>query len=105
MLNGLIVDKIGVKSWYLNDFLHREDGPAIEYPEGHKCWLLNGKMHRVDGPAIEYSNGNKEWFINGKLHRVDGPAVDFNDKKEWHLDGKQVTQEQHSKLIKLKVFW
>lgn len=26
--------------------LHREDGPAIEYPDGCKEWFINGKRHR-----------------------------------------------------------
>ena len=32
----------GDKSWYLNDKLHREDGPAFEGFDGHKEWWLNG---------------------------------------------------------------
>ena len=35
------VDDYGTKRWYLNDRLHREDGPAIEWVEGDKCWYLN----------------------------------------------------------------
>ena len=26
----------GTKSWYQNNKLHREDGPAVEYPNGNK---------------------------------------------------------------------
>ena len=33
----------GDKFWYLNDELHREDGPAIEWADGSKSWYLNGK--------------------------------------------------------------
>ena len=33
----------GTKEWYLNDKLHREDGPAREYANGSKYWYLNGK--------------------------------------------------------------
>ena len=33
----------GYKEWYLNGKLHREDGPAIEYPSGYKAWYLNDK--------------------------------------------------------------
>ena len=55
----------GSKHWYLNGKLHREDGPAIEYPNGDKRWYLNGKLHREDGPAVEYANGNKYWYLNG----------------------------------------
>ena len=60
------VDTDGTKAWFLNDKLHREDGPAIEYAEGTKCWYLNGNLHREDGPAIEYASGDKRWFLNGK---------------------------------------
>ena len=43
---------------------HREDGPAIEYSDGHKEWYINGERHRTDGPAVEYTDGDKSWFIN-----------------------------------------
>ena len=56
----------GTKYWYLNDKLHREDGPAIELVNGSKFWYLNAKLHREDGPAIEYANGGKYWCLNGK---------------------------------------
>jgi len=56
----------GNKEWYLDDKLHREDGPAIEIVNGDKYWFLNGKFHREDGPAIEYASGNKFWYLNGK---------------------------------------
>ena len=46
---------------------HREDGPAVEYSNGHKEWWMNDQLHREDGPAIEYSNGYKCWYLNGKL--------------------------------------
>ena len=56
----------GTKFWYLNDNLHREDGPAIEYANGSNFWFLDGKRHREDGPAIELASGRKEWWLNGK---------------------------------------
>jgi hypothetical protein len=54
----------GDKHWYLNDKLHREDGPAFEWADGDKCWFLNGKLHREDGPAIECSIGYKSYYLN-----------------------------------------
>ena len=27
--------------------------------------MAEGKWHREDGPAIEYPNGTKEWWLNG----------------------------------------
>jgi hypothetical protein len=59
-------DADGDKRWYLNDELHREDGPSIEDADGYKAWYLNGKLHREDGPAIEYASGDKEWYLNGE---------------------------------------
>jgi hypothetical protein len=39
---------------------------ALEYSNGDKYWYLNDKLHREDGPAIEAANGTKYWYINGK---------------------------------------
>ena len=85
----------GTKSWCLNDKLHREDGPAIEYADGTKSWYLKGKLHREDGPAIEYASGDKCWYLNDKLHREDGPAVEYdNGTKYWYLNGKNLTEQE-----------
>ena len=61
------VDKYGTKWWWLNDHLHREDGPAVEYTNGAKSWYLNGKCHREDGPAIESMNEINFWILNGQF--------------------------------------
>jgi hypothetical protein len=54
--------------FYYNDkamkIRHREDGPAVEWRNGHKEWFLNGILHREDGPAIEYKSGVKSWYLN-----------------------------------------
>ena len=84
----------GSKFWYLDGKLHREDGPAIEYPNGSKRWCLNGELHREDGPAVENSNGSKYWYLNGEAHREDGPAFEYLDgSKYWYLNGKELTEE------------
>ena len=62
----LEIDFNSSKRWYLNDKLHREDGPAVERVNGDKCWYLNGKLHREDGPACEFANGTKYWFLHDK---------------------------------------
>lgn len=87
--------------WFLNDVLHREDGPALEYTDGEKWWYLNGELHRENGPAVERPNGTKEWYLNGKRHREDGPAVEFaSGKKEWWANGKQYKYRIYKKKIK-----
>ena len=60
------VSENGDKFWYLNGKCHREDGPAVEWFDGHKQWYLNDERHREDGPAVELSNGDKEWYLNGR---------------------------------------
>jgi hypothetical protein len=68
----LEIDSQGNKLWRLNGVLHREDGPAIEYPNGDKLWLFNGKLHRENGPAIIYACGDKEWWLNDYFYSHDG---------------------------------
>ena len=90
----------GSKYWYLNNKLHRTNGPAVECPNGEKAWYKikewykNGKHHRINGPAIEYADGSKIWLKNGKVHRIDGPAIEYsNGSKEWYLNGEEIKPE------------
>jgi hypothetical protein len=81
------------KRFYLNGKLHREDGPAVIYPNGTKVWLLNDKLHREDGPAYIGSDGRQEWYLNGNIHREDGPAVIYpSGTQEWWLNDKEITE-------------
>jgi hypothetical protein len=59
-----VIDDDGTKRWFLNDKLHRENGPAVVYKHGGKAWYIHGKLHRENGPAIEFVNN--VWFLNGK---------------------------------------
>jgi hypothetical protein len=70
------------------------------YENGDKCWYLNDKLHREDGPAIEHRNGNKEWYLNGKYHREDGPACEYaNGDKKWYLNGKTLTEKEFNERM------
>ena len=69
--------------WYnLEDQLHREDGPAMEYENGYKAYYLSGKLHREDGPAIDWGNEYKSYFINGKKLTEE----EFNNRNNPTLD-------------------
>jgi hypothetical protein len=48
---GIVEQSNGDLIWYYKGKVHREDGPAIDYPNGYKAWYLNG---------IKYSQ--EEWF-------------------------------------------
>jgi hypothetical protein len=103
MENYNIVEKDFWKTYYyLNDKLHRIDGPAIEHINGTKNWYQNGKCHRLDGSAIEGSNGYKAWLQNGLLHRIDGPAKEYVDGyKEYWIEGTLYSKEEFDKQIAL----
>jgi len=63
----LIITSEGHKMYYKDadcSILHREDGPAIEFTQGHKSWYQNNLRHRDDGPAIEWGNETSYW-LNG----------------------------------------
>lgn len=112
------VDDTSNKYWFLNDLLHREDGPAVESANGDRFWFLHGKRHREDGPAIEKSDGSKAWYLNGQLHREDGPAVInalgyhiqiinsvitgnsiYLEDTSWFLNGIEYTEEEFNEKI------
>jgi hypothetical protein len=97
----ILINKNGSKYYYKDKemtILHREDGPAVEYPNGYKGWYLNNELHREDGPAVEDKWGYKAWYFNDKLHREDGPAVEYADgDKEWRLEGREYTEEEFKK--------
>ena len=69
------ITELGSKLYYKDrkmTILHREDGPAIEYPNRYKSWWINGQFHRTDGPAVEWDSGNKSYWINGdKLSKAE----------------------------------
>ena len=97
------IDPDGTKYWYLNDQLHREDGPAIESVNGSKFWWLDGQFHRIHGPACEWSDGRKEWWLNGKRHRDDGPALELADgTKYWYLNANQLNPRKSINDLELK---
>ncbi len=42
----------GVITFFKDNKLHREDGPAVIYPDGTEIWWYEGETHREDGPAV-----------------------------------------------------
>jgi hypothetical protein len=87
-----------------------ENYNKIEKEDWATYYYLNDELHRLDGPAIEYHYGEgKEWYQNGQLHRVSGPAIEYCNKyKEWWIEGKQIdcnSQEEFERYLKLRLFW
>jgi hypothetical protein len=62
------VDKYGAKRWYLNDKLHREDGPAMECANGDKYWYINDN----ELTEAEFNARIKQSSCDGKVVEIDG---------------------------------
>jgi len=115
----MTTDDIGTKRWYLNNQLHREDGPAVIWLDNGTAWYLHGQLHRVDGPAVSgpddgyeawyiggllhrverpaviQADGSERWYLHSKLHREDGPAVIWpSGIVGWYLNGKELTEDE-----------
>lgn len=103
----------GRQEWYLNNILHRADGPAIvgktyygwylwgrhhlEYgpavsrKSGTTEWRFHGLLHRTGGPAIERSNTTQEWWYHGRRHRIGGPAIEYSKRPgQWYFHGRRM---------------
>jgi hypothetical protein len=88
-----VVDDFRERQYYLNGFLHREDGPAGTYADGSKIYLQNGILHRLNGPAVIRADGYEAYYIYGRLHREDGPAITWaNGQKAYYLYDKKITK-------------
>ena len=98
-----VVDRHGTRRYYNSaGVLHRNDGPAIEFPNGLNYWFQNGQLHREDGPAIEYAGRSKVWIQNSRRHRMDGPAVEYtNGRKMWFINGEELTEAEFNQRVKL----
>ena len=94
----MVDDRFGSTGWFKDakyTVRHRENGPAIEFPNGHTEWWQDGMLHRVGGPATVFSNGDKRWYQHGKRHRTDGPAIEYPDgTKEWYINGEELTEAE-----------
>jgi hypothetical protein len=108
MIDGLEIFG-GIKRYWKNNMLHRDDGPAIEFLDGRrKCWYKNGKYHREDGPAVWEASGYCAWYIEDNLHRLDGPALIYEDGfKEWYVNDGLInvsSQKEFEQYLKLLAF-
>lgn len=70
--------------------------------DGNRRWFLNRQFHREGGSAIEYADGGRSWYLHGERHREDGPAIEWAGNKEWFLNDRMLTPEQHERAVSRK---
>lgn len=99
--NGKYVCQNGTIVWYKEGKYHREDGPAIEIPDGSYHWYLNGVRHRNNGPALYLLNESEVWYQYGEKHRENGPAIQYQSgHKKWFLEDVEYTEEEFFCILK-----
>jgi hypothetical protein len=59
----------------LNGKLHREDGPAIEWTDGHKSWWLNDEEVTEE----EHKKRTSKATCQGKVVEVDGIKYELKE--------------------------
>ena len=73
---------------------------VVDYEGTHRYYNPAGELHRDNGPAVVYPDGSKLWVIRNTLHREDGPAIERADGRHWwYLDGVMLTKEEHAARI------
>ncbi len=83
------------ESYYLNDKLHRIDGPAAifyydDYKLQYQYYCLNGKLHRTDGPAEIFYCKNGQ--IQCENYWVEGNKYSKNDYTKLLNDIRQLPE-------------
>ena len=69
MMSSERIENSGIIYYYNeNDQLHREDGPAVIYPDGTEMWYKNDQLHREDGPAAIFPDGEEYWCSDGEKY-------------------------------------
>ena len=80
--------------YYVNNEVHREDGPASVWDDGSKYWYCNGVAHREDGPAVEYGHDYSNFFVKYRYY-INGEEI---DPKEFRYR-KRISKLKNKKLL------
>ena len=79
---------------------HRVHGPAVIYSDGTEEWYRHGQRHREGGPACISACGDESWYRHGLRHREDGPAIMWAGVRQWHLNGRELTEEEFNERLR-----
>lgn len=73
---------------------------SFTFPNGTTIYLKNGQLHRDDGPAIEFPGGmGSVFFQHGRLHRNNGPAISwpYEEDCQWFKHGMRIRSTHETK--------
>ena len=73
---------------------------SFTFPNGTTIYLKNGQLHRDNGPAIEFPGGmGSVFFQHGRLHRNNGPAISwpYEEDCQWFKHGMRIRSTYETK--------
>ena len=81
--------------WAAPTSISAEDNGPLEFFDAQK------RYHRDDGPAVIFPDGDTYWFINGTMHREDGPARIWKDRgiETWIKDAMFYEPSAHELML------
>lgn len=70
--NGKMECSWGGTIWFKDKKVHRDNGPAMEFPDGSWTYYSNGRASREDGPAHFCAIAKSiDWCLSGKTYSFD----------------------------------
>ena len=66
---------------------------------GTRYWFINDKLHREDGPAIEYANGGNYWYIEGE----ELTEEEFNNRNKVELTLEDIAKVMNIDVDALRI--
>lgn len=99
--SGVVEFRVEDTDPFVDQLLHNQNGPAVISEDGkHFQYYYKGLLHREDGPAVDFPN-HKQYWIHGKLHNQNGPAIIHNFKIEkYFYHGLECSKEVHAILTR-----
>jgi hypothetical protein len=93
------------KLWIQNDLIHNQNGHAVEYKNGNKQWYLNNELHRINGPAnlvnLDEERVLDEENNNDTLETV----LDISYELEmYYINGKEIINDYKKVVFYIKKF-
>ena len=67
---GCVVDARGNRAYFLNGKRHREDGPAVEWPNGYKVYWLYGEEYSYEEWKKEVTKLNRNCKANNDIKTI-----------------------------------
>ena len=80
---------------------HNPYGPAIIAKDGYKVYYIEDKLHRLDGPTRIYPTGVEEYYINN-IRKGNTKQEFYNVIKNLNLWPKDINEQDKVNILNIK---